>query len=96
MDNTERAPRDGNPPQTTWGNRLESSFLIAALLTPVWMVGAMTVGGWPLDTTENISVFLTAALNTLINLSALTFLVHVIWLLIQAAWFWFRSTRPTS
>ncbi len=89
MNDTEQGPRDGDHAQKTWGYRLESSLLIGALLTGVWMLVVVVTGGVPLNTPENLSFLLNSTLNNMINLSGLIFLI-------QAIRFWLRSSRPTS
>ena len=51
-----------------WRSRMGSSVLIGALVVAVWMV-VVLISGWPVDTTENLSGLLNAALNNLLNLS---------------------------
>ncbi len=89
MNGAEQRLRNSAYAPKTWRSRLESSLLIGALVTAVWMAVAVVTGTWPLDTTESLSGLLNAALNNLINLSVATFLI-------QALWFWVRSNRQTS
>lgn len=87
MSDSELSPQGGDQVPRTWGDHLESSLLTGTLVTTAWMLVVLITGGWPVDTTENLSGLLNAALNNVLNISALTFLLQAIW---------FRRRRPSS